>query len=422
MIEQPNALPKMGLNLGTLKFHSDSNLIGDSDITSDTKTRTQSISPKIKSLLSKKKIIKFDNNSINSILANRSIIIDPSSAEVSDMSEIEIDISRILFVDLRKKKKFELFHIPDSLNPVIPTLVFKRLKKGIFTNFDLVNFLTETEQSEYMAWKSEEGRKLIIIYDDDMDEEGDAVALVGAACGDAIHSLTELTVAVLPKGIACLQSNLCLDDLTSPTNRTSAALRKKAALQIDILEQEENSLRETKTASPSSANDCAQLTEAYSAITTNLLLGSNALPGSSTGPQQLASLGVTHILNMALEIPPTEILKSSSNFIIKWIPVIDNSDVDMDDALKESIQFIDEAIKSNPQAKVFVHCKAGKSRSVSVVIGYLVSHKNHTLKSAYQLVRQNRKGVSPNLGFMAALLKMERKLHGENSEVSNFLS
>lgn len=76
---------------------------------------------------------------------------------------------------------------------------------------------------------------------------------------------------------------------------------------------------------------------------------------------------------------------------------------------------IDGAISQSEKAVVFVHCKAGRSRSVSAVIGYLVAKQSHTLKTAYELVRRVRKGVSPNLGFMAALMKVEKDVHGINS-------
>jgi hypothetical protein len=40
-----------------------------------------------------------------------------------------------------------------------------------------------------------------------------------------------------------------------------------------------------------------------------------------------------------------------------------------------------------------------------------------TLNIAYTLVRKRRKGVSPNLGFMAALMKMEKEVHGINTKL-----
>jgi hypothetical protein len=55
---------------------------------------------------------------------------------------------------------------------------------------------------------------------------------------------------------------------------------------------------------------------------------------------------------------------------------------------------------------------------VSAVVGYLIQGERYTLKSAYDLVKTVRKGVSPNLGFMASLLKVELETHGRNTDVS----
>lgn len=171
--------------------------------------------------------------------------------------------------------------------------------------------------------------------------------------------------------------------------------------------------------SEQSPNDVAAPPEPFSIITPNILVGSDQLPSSTSACKQLSDIGVTHILNMAAEIPINPLVLESNLFKVKWIPVYDNTEVDLDDALQSAISFIDEAISGSSSAKVFVHCKAGRSRSVSVVIGYLVTHQKHTLKTAYELVRRVRKGVSPNLGFMAALLKVEKEctdpsLHNPN--------
>jgi hypothetical protein len=47
-----------------------------------------------------------------------------------------------------------------------------------------------------------------------------------------------------------------------------------------------------------------------------------------------------------------------------------------------------------------------------------MAKKSYTLKTAYELVRRMRKGVSPNLGFMAALMKVEKDVHGCNSSIN----
>ncbi|KAJ3372750.1 Dual specificity protein phosphatase 9 [Kappamyces sp. JEL0680] len=172
----------------------------------------------------------------------------------------------------------------------------------------------------------------------------------------------------------------------------------------------------TSPLSSASPNDNAAPPEPYSRITPNILIGSDVLPLAPNGPQLMSTIGVTHILNMAAEIKNSKVVEDSQLFSLKWIPVMDNTEVDLDDALQEAIDFIGDAVANNPRAVVFVHCKAGRSRSVSAVIGYLVARERHTLKTAYDLVRKTRKGVSPNLGFMAALLKVEQSIWGENSK------
>ncbi|KAL5036761.1 hypothetical protein RTP6_004284 [Batrachochytrium dendrobatidis] len=167
-----------------------------------------------------------------------------------------------------------------------------------------------------------------------------------------------------------------------------------------------------------SPNDNAAPSNPYSVVTPNIILGSDELPLCSNAVEQLSALGVTHILNMAAEIKNSPAVVESARFSIKWLPVLDNTEQDMDGPLAEAIEFISNAINTNPKAVVFVHCKAGRSRSVSVVIGYLVTTAKYTLKSAYEMVRKIRKGVSPNLGFMAALVNVERDVYGENSQIA----
>jgi hypothetical protein len=58
-------------------------------------------------------------------------------------------------------------------------------------------------------------------------------------------------------------------------------------------------------------------------------------------------------------------------------------------------------------APTYVHCKAGKSRSVTVVLAYLIHANAWTLKTSYAYVAERRKGISPNIGFVAELMQYE---------------
>lgn len=70
-----------------------------------------------------------------------------------------------------------------------------------------------------------------------------------------------------------------------------------------------------------------------------------------------------------------------------------------------------------------MHCKAGKSRSVTVVLAYLIHANAWTLKTSYAYVAERRKGISPNIGFVAELMQFEEQelgikqsggVHGES--------
>lgn len=56
--------------------------------------------------------------------------------------------------------------------------------------------------------------------------------------------------------------------------------------------------------------------------------------------------------------------------------------------------------------KVFIHCVAGKSRSVSFVIIYLMKYLNYSLNTAYEYV-DNLREIYPNLGFVNQMMQYE---------------
>ena len=72
----------------------------------------------------------------------------------------------------------------------------------------------------------------------------------------------------------------------------------------------------------------------------------------------------------------------------------------------------DARLHSSP---TYVHCKAGKSRSVTAIMAYLI-HANHwTLSCAYAFVLDRRKGISPNIGFVSELMSFEEEELGGKS-------
>lgn len=86
------------------------------------------------------------------------------------------------------------------------------------------------------------------------------------------------------------------------------------------------------------------------------------------------------------------------------IPICDKSDNEEND------------IDGRQRRICLVHCARGASRSVAVVIAYLLSRHRSRFKSfdeALQHVRRVRPVASPNVGFSLALKRFESTLHEE---------
>ena len=53
--------------------------------------------------------------------------------------------------------------------------------------------------------------------------------------------------------------------------------------------------------------------------------------------------------------------------------------------------------------KVFIHCKAGVSRSATITIAYLMKKYKLTYEEALMYVRSKRSIICPNAGFVKQL-------------------
>jgi protein-tyrosine phosphatase len=52
-----------------------------------------------------------------------------------------------------------------------------------------------------------------------------------------------------------------------------------------------------------------------------------------------------------------------------------------------------------------VHCLAGVSRSVSLVLAFLIKHQGFSYNQAFDFVKSRRKIIHPNDGFIQQLKK-----------------
>ncbi|KAJ7619390.1 hypothetical protein FB45DRAFT_157497 [Roridomyces roridus] len=136
-----------------------------------------------------------------------------------------------------------------------------------------------------------------------------------------------------------------------------------------------------------------------------------------TTPEHVAALqtlGVRRILNIAAECDDDHGLNLRTVFKYHKIPMRDTvEEENIARGVHEVCEILDDARLHS--AATYVHCKAGKSRSVTAVMAYLI-HANHwTLSRAYQFVLERRKGISPNIGFVSELMTFEEEELGGKS-------
>ncbi|KAH0943112.1 hypothetical protein HID58_002749 [Brassica napus] len=92
-------------------------------------------------------------------------------------------------------------------------------------------------------------------------------------------------------------------------------------------------------------------------------------------------------------------------------------DTNLEAYFDECIHFIDEAKKQG--GSVLVHCFVGKSRSVTIVVAYLMKKHGMTLTQALQHVQSIRPVANPNAGFIRQLQDLEKSLQGKQESLAH---
>lgn len=132
-------------------------------------------------------------------------------------------------------------------------------------------------------------------------------------------------------------------------------------------------------------------------IVDNIYLGNWA---DSTNWSELEKHGITHVLTLNKKRSHTknELKKMKSIGIDnKYICISDVRHANIAQHFDTCVNFI----KSSD--KVLVHCTAGVSRSVTIVIVYLMREKNMDADEALQFIRTKRRRANPNSGFISQL-------------------
>ena len=119
--------------------------------------------------------------------------------------------------------------------------------------------------------------------------------------------------------------------------------------------------------------------------------------------EELKLLKIKYILNCAFEIKVENIPLG-----IKYckLDLIDNPEMNITKYFEKAFAFIELARKNNDN--ILIHCKLGRSRSVSILIAYMVKYYDFNVKQAMEFIKSKRKQIKPNYGFIKQLYSYER--------------
>uniref|UniRef100_A0A0K0FXZ0 protein-serine/threonine phosphatase n=1 Tax=Strongyloides venezuelensis TaxID=75913 RepID=A0A0K0FXZ0_STRVS len=134
-------------------------------------------------------------------------------------------------------------------------------------------------------------------------------------------------------------------------------------------------------------------------VTENIFLGSQDVAMDEV---LLKTNNITHIINVSIDVPNY----FPDKFVYLSLKIYDRPDTNLNNYIPTINNFINEALANFQNPKIFIHCNAGISRSVSVTIAYLILCCGLSYDEAYKKIKNVRKNARPNDGFMKQLKNM----------------
>lgn len=306
--------------------------------------------------------------------------------------------NEVLLLDAREISQYNQGCINSSVHICCEGMILRRLKKGTLKIESLLNH--QEDKDKYEDAQTSE-RISVVVCDqnsfntDNLPSDSMAALLLKKISRECKH------VAFLEGGFEVfrrLYADLC--DLAEDSDAGNVKRPSSLVLQLNSLSlTNANSGVESPMDFTSSEEDTPDVIPPFQ-ILPHLYLGCRKIATCLPGLKQC---NVTKILNVTSTIPNH--FQNVEGFTYKQIAVEDNLDVDMTQHLAGAFHFIEEARQNGE--RVLVHCHAGRSRSVTIVMAYLMKYYNHTVHSALEYVKERKPDINPNLSFIGQLLNYE---------------
>jgi protein-tyrosine phosphatase len=122
----------------------------------------------------------------------------------------------------------------------------------------------------------------------------------------------------------------------------------------------------------------------------------------------LLQLNITHILVCGEELT----CRFPKTFTYKHLKIDDSPVQSLKEYFEEAYQFIQKGMQ---KGKVLVHCAQAKSRSVSMVLSYLMKSQKLRFTQAFSLLKKKHPQADPIPAFRQQLLQYEKEILPDSS-------
>eukprot|EP00906_Rhabdomonas_costata_P028446 RCo040295 len=137
--------------------------------------------------------------------------------------------------------------------------------------------------------------------------------------------------------------------------------------------------------------------------------------GASENLERLEQLQVRGVISAC--VTPSSTGRKRGRVKMLALEIADNPAYDISRHFEEVFDFI-EGFRVSEAGAVLLHCFAGRSRSVALAVAYLMRHFQWTFPKAMAFVRERRPLARPNLGFVAALVRLQGELRSSGVDLS----
>lgn len=134
------------------------------------------------------------------------------------------------------------------------------------------------------------------------------------------------------------------------------------------------------------------------------MLAGSGMPTSREEMDWVRENGIKAVLTLTEEPLPEQWL---NNIDYLHVPTVNGSSPDIED-IEKAVDFIDKNLKNNKS--VMVHCAAGKGRTGTILVAYMMKFREMNVKGAIEEIRSLRPGSVENGSQEIALSIFEKYL------------